>query len=107
MTTEKAARTSPHKRPEPADLDAPLHPASPGPNGADSALVTALQPPGSPVTFCDGHRTVFTAASGLIQLAADILAPVQVARPRLAAGAPPNGPLFRADSDRNREGDGG
>ena len=38
--------------------------------------------PGSPVTFCDGHRTVFATASGQIQLIADILAAVQVVRPR-------------------------
>jgi putative transposase len=42
---------------------------------------------------------------GQTQLAADILAAVQVVRPRVAAGAPP-GPRLRADSDRNREGDG-
>ena len=34
--------------------------------------------PGTPVTFCDGHRTDFATASGQIQLAADILAAVQV-----------------------------
>jgi hypothetical protein len=34
--------------------------------------------PGSPVTFCDGHRTDFATASGQIQLAAGILAAVQV-----------------------------
>jgi hypothetical protein len=59
---------------------------------------------GSPVTFCDG-RTFFATTSGQTQLTADILAAVQVVRPRLTAGAPP-GPRLRADSDRNREGDG-
>ncbi len=57
--------------------------------------------PGSPVTFCDG-RTFFATASGQTQLTADILAAVQVVRPRLAAGTP-RGPRLRADSDRNRE----
>src|SRR6266568_5831697 len=52
---------------------------------------------GSPVTFCDG-RTFFASASGQTQLTADILAAVQVVRPRLAAGAP-LGPRLRADSD--------
>jgi hypothetical protein len=56
------------------------------------------------VTFCDG-RTFFATASGQTQLTADILAAVQVVRPRLAAGAP-RGPRLRADSDRNREEDG-
>jgi hypothetical protein len=60
--------------------------------------------PGSPVTFCDG-RSFFATASGQTQLTADILAAVQVVRPRLAAGAP-RGPRLRADSDRNREEDG-
>ena len=44
--------------------------------------------PGSPVTFCDGHRIVFAADRRQIQLAADILAAVQVVRTcRLPAGA--------------------
>jgi xanthine/CO dehydrogenase XdhC/CoxF family maturation factor len=34
--------------------------------------------PGSPVTFCDGHRTDFATAGGQIQPAAGILTAVQV-----------------------------
>jgi hypothetical protein len=56
--------------------------------------------PGSPVTFCDGHRTVFATTSGQIQLIADILAAVQVVRPRFAVGAP-TGPRFRTDNNRS------
>jgi len=43
----------------------------------DSARNGGAAGPGSPVTFCDGHRTDFVTASGQIQLA-DILAAVQV-----------------------------
>jgi hypothetical protein len=58
----------------------------------------------SPVTFCDRRRTDFAAASGQIQLAAGILAAVQVIFASLRALMP--GPQFRAGSGRNREGDG-
>jgi hypothetical protein len=58
---------------------------------------------GSPVTFCE-CRTFFAIASGQTQLTADILAAVQFVRYRLAASASPG--QLRADSDRNREGDG-
>jgi len=34
--------------------------------------------PGTPVTFCDGHRTDFATASGQIQMVAGILAAAQV-----------------------------
>ena len=58
---------------------------------------------GIPVTFCDRRRTDFAAASGQIQLAAGILAAVQVVFASPRALIP--GPQFRAGRGRNREGD--
>ena len=64
----------------------------------------ARQPGGSPVSFCDGHRTVFPADCRQIPPAAGILAAVQVVRPsRLPAGADLNrGPGRQRSQPRKR-----